>query len=210
MIARNIKSPVMRSLPLALCVIVTLNILAARAEAQRVEKAVPANSGPSSGDISSSVVLRPNDVFQLRLSGMPADDASQFAGDQTVGSDGQVNILYVGRIQAGGRTSAELERAIEKALVDKKIFRWPTATVNIATQLRYVTVGGTRQPGRVPWSADLTVLSAIMAQAGPTDFSGDKIHLIRGGKVTVYSYKKLRRDPSQDPKLLPGDSVELQ
>ena len=132
-----------------------------------------------------------------------------FNGAQTVGSDGLVNILYAGRIQAAGRTPGELERAIEKALIDKKIFRWPAATVNIATQLRYVTVGGTRNPGRVPWSADLTALSALMAQAGPTDFSGDKIHLTRGGKVTVYSYKKLRRDPSQDPKLLPGDQVEL-
>lgn len=197
----------MRFLLLALCAIFTLNI--ASAQAPRVARAVAAKSETPAGDNTSSVVLRPNDVFELRLTGMPPDDSSMFAGAQTVGSDGQINVLYVGRIQAAGRTAGELERAIEKALMDKKIFRWPAATINIQTGLRFVTVGGTRAPGRVPWAADLTLMSALMAQGGPTDFSGDKIHLVRGGKVMVFSYKKLRKDPSLDQKLLPGDTIEL-
>lgn len=144
------------------------------------------------------------------MSGMPQEDASQFAGQQTIDGSGQVNILYIGRIQASGRTPGELEKAIEQALIDKKIFRWPTATVNVATSLRYVVIGGNvRNPNRMPWSADLSLMSAIMSSAGPGDFAGDKINLVRAGKITVYSYKKLRKEPSEDPKLLPGDQVEL-
>jgi hypothetical protein len=183
----------MRSLPLALGAILTLNVICVHADPP-IARAVAANSQTTPAADSSNLVLRPNDVFELRLSGMPADDASQFSG----------------RIQAAGRTAGDIERTIEKALVEKKIFRWPQATLTVALQTRFVTIGGNvRAPNRPPWSADLTVLSAIMAAGGPSDFGGDKIHLIRGGKVNVYSYKKLRRDPSQDPKLLPGDTVEL-
>jgi protein involved in polysaccharide export with SLBB domain len=200
----------MRFLPLILITLLSQSVLSARAE-PRIARAVPANNQASTAGDPSSVILRSNDVFELRLSGMPPDDASQFNGPQTVGSDGQVNVLYVGRIQAAGRTAGELERAIEKALIDKKIFRWPTAIVNISMQTRFVTIGGhVRAPSRPQWSADLTLSSALLAAGGGDDWASDKVHLIRGGKVTVYSVKKLRRDPSQDQRLLPGDQVELQ
>lgn len=152
-------------------------------------------------------------MIELHLSGMPPDDAQQFSSTPyTVSGDGQVNIPYAGALQAAGKTPSELERTIERSLIDKKIFRWPTATVNINTVVsaRFVTVGGNvRQPGRIQWSADLSLMSAIAAQGGKGDFAGDKIHLIRGGAITVYSHKKLEKDPSQDPRLLPSDQIDM-
>ena len=48
-----------------------------------------------------------------------------------------------------GAHLAQLESAIEKALIDKQIFRWPTVIVNIANQRRVVWVGGSvREPAR--------------------------------------------------------------
>ena len=183
------------------------------AEPPRVAKAVAATTEavPTAARSASSVVLRPNDVIELRLSGMPPDDAQQFSGTPyTIGGDGQVNVPYAGALQASGRTPSELERAIERSLIDKKIFRWPTATINVANSIRFVVIGGNvRNPSRMPWSADLTVMSAIAAAAGRGDFAGDKIHLIRSGKISVYSFKKLEKDPSQDPRLLPSDQVDL-
>ena len=202
----------MRFTFLALCTFLSAAISIAQG-APRVARAVAANTtaAPTSARTSSSVVLRPNDVVELRMSGMPPDDAQQFSGTvYTIGGDGQVNIPYAGGLQAGGRTPSELERAIERALIDKKIFRWPTATINVVTGLRYVVVGGNvRGPSRMPWSADLSLMSAIMAAGGPGDFAGDKINLIRNGAITQYRYKKLQKDPSLDPKLLPGDQVDL-
>ena len=202
----------MRSFPLALGALLSLSPILISAQEPRVARAVAARSEAPAALNSSSVILRQNDLFELRLSGMPPDDASQLNGTQTVGSDGQVNILYAGRIQAAGRTPDQLARAIENELKEKKIFRWPVATITLPTAgVRFVTVGGNvRGAQRSPWSTDLTVLAALTAAGGPNDFAGDKIHLIRDGKVTVYSYKKLSRDPSLDPKLLPGDRVELQ
>ena len=199
---------------LFLCAVVAAVSSSSGAESPRVAKAVAAtpDAVPTAARSASSVVLRPNDMIELRLSGMPPDDAQQFNGTSyTVGGDGNVSIPYAGSLQASGRTPSELERAIEKSLVDKKIFRWPTATINVANSVRFVVVGGNvRSPSRMPWSADLTLMSAIMAANGPGDFfNGKKVHLIRDGKILNYDYKKLQKDPSQDPRLQPGDQVDL-
>ena len=205
----------MRLLLLALLTFAPLTKLSAQSDGTRVARAVvaagSADTAPTGPRTSSSVVLRPNDVIGLRLSGMPPDEAAQFNGaEYTVGGDGTVNVPYAGSLQAAGRTPTELERAIERTLVEKKIFRWPTATIMVASTVRFVVIGGAvRNPSRMPWSADLTLMSALSSAGGPGDFAGDKINLIRGGKITLYSYKKLKKDPSQDPRLLPSDQVDL-
>jgi len=160
---------------------------------------------------SAGAAFRPGDSFQLRMTGMPAEDALMYALDFTIGGDGYVNIPLGGQVRAAGLTQSQLEKAIERKLVDEKIFRWPTATINVPNQVRFVTVGGSvRQPNRLPWSSDLTLLSALSAVGGPGDFGGDKVNLIRNGEVTQYSIKKLKKKPVDDPRLLPGDQVDLQ
>jgi protein involved in polysaccharide export with SLBB domain len=91
----------------------------------------------------------------------------------------------------------------------EEIFRFPTATINVGVGTRFVTVGGqVRQPNRLSWSSDLTLLTAISAVGGGNDFARDGVELIRNHKMTVFSIKRLRKDPSQDPQLFPGDRIE--
>ncbi len=177
-------------------------------------KAQPVNpSGasalPPENPIPGAALFRPGDVFELRLSGMPAEDALPFALQFTIGTDGFVNIPLGGLVRGAGLTQSQLESAIEKRLVEREIFTRPTATINVAPQSRFVTVGGqVRVPQRLPWTADLTLLSAISAVGGPADFAGGKIKLTRAGKVEVFSKKDLDRRPEKDPRLLPGDQIE--
>lgn len=155
--------------------------------------------------------FRPGDIFELQMSGMPAEDAMTYQKMFTIGGDGFVNIPYGGQIRASGLTQSQLEKAIERRLIDEKIFRWPTATINVPTSTRYVTIGGAvRAPSRMVWSADLTITSAISACGGPNEFASDKINLIRGGTVTQYRLKLLKKNPADDPRIQPGDQVELQ
>jgi len=176
----------------------------AESKADRVPEVLPAL--PVNRE---SATFRPGDTFELRLSGMPAEDALPFAQQFTVGGDGYVNIPLGGLVRAAGLTQSELEGAIEKKLVEQKIFTRPTATINVAAQSRFVTVGGqVRAPQRLPWSADLTLLSAISAVGGPADFAGSKVKLTRGGKVQTFSRRELDRSPERDPKLFPGDQIE--
>jgi protein involved in polysaccharide export with SLBB domain len=109
-----------------------------------------------------------------------------------------------------GLTQSQLEREIERRFVDEKFFRWPTVTINVPNQTRYVIVGqGVRAPNRIPWSADMTLLGAIATCGGPDEFAPDRINLIRDGKAVQYSRKKLQRNPDLDPKVAPGDRIEL-
>lgn len=159
---------------------------------------------------TAGTVFRSGDSFELQMSGMPAEDAMTYQKMFTIGGDGFVNIPYAGQIRASGLTQSALERAVERRLIDEKVFRWPTATINVPTTTRYVTVGGqVRAPTRMVWSADLTITSAISACGGPNEFGGDKVNLVRGGTVTRYSLKALKKNPADDPPLQPGDQVEL-
>lgn len=141
---------------------------------------------------------------------MPYDDAAPYSLTFTIGGDGFINIPLGGQVRAAGLTQTQLEMAIQQRLVSEKIFRWPTATINVPNQARFITVGGAvRNPHRMGWSADLTLTSAINAAGGGGDFASDRVNLIRGGSVTQYRLKQLKRNPSEDPPLLPGDQVEL-
>lgn len=159
--------------------------------------------------VEGAAIFRANDTFRLTLSGMPPEDATQYAQPFTIGSDGYFNIPLAGQIRAAGLTQSQLERAIERKLVEAEVFRFPTATIYVEAQTRFVTVGGTvRAPNRIPWAPDLTLLTALSAAGGDSDFAGDKVELIRGGKKALYSKKKIQKDPSQDPRIMPGDRIE--
>jgi polysaccharide export outer membrane protein len=146
----------------------------------------------------------------MRLAGMPADIAADFSGQYTVGHEGTVNVALIGEVKAIGLTPTQLERTIEAKMVADKIFTHPTVLINVAPATRIVSVsGGVRQPQRLPWSPDLTLSSAIGNCAGLSDFgSGKGIRIIREGKIAgLYNLAEIQKDPSKDPKLLPGDQV---
>jgi len=165
--------------------------------------AVPVNNG-------TIATLRTGDIFEMRLSGMPAEYASDFNLQYTVGSEGTVSVPLVGEVRAAGLTASQLEREVESKLVGGKIFTHPTVLINIAQATRYVSIsGGVRQPQRLQWSNDLTLSSAIGNCAGLSDFGSPKgIRIIREGKIFgMFNLTELQKDPAKDPKLLPGDQV---
>ena len=155
-------------------------------------------------------LLRPGDIFEMRLSGMPGEFAADFALQYTVSQDGIVNVPLIGEVKAAGSTPTQLERDIQTKLVAEKIFTHPTVLINVAQATRYVSIsGGVRQPQRLAWSSDLTLASAIGNCGGLSDFGSPKgIRIIREGKVFgTFNLTELQKDPSKDPKLLPGDQV---
>jgi protein involved in polysaccharide export with SLBB domain len=157
-----------------------------------------------------NAVFRPGDSLDMRVSGIPAEDATAFPSPITIGADGMINITYAGQIHAAGLTQSQLEQVIQNRFISEKIFRWPTVAINVMSQQRAVTVGGSvRAPGRQPWTADLTLMSALSAAGGPSDFATDKVNVIRNGVATQYRMKQLKKNPANDPKLLPGDQVDL-
>jgi protein involved in polysaccharide export with SLBB domain len=108
-------------------------------------------------------------------------------------------------------STTQFARSVERKLIDAKIFTTPTVVVNLQPQSRFVTVGGgVRAPQTIAWTPDLNLSSAIKRAGGQSDFGNIKrIKITRDGKNTLYNLKKRDKDPSQNPKLLPGDEVEV-
>jgi len=75
--------------------------------------------------------------------------------------------------------------------------------------LRTVIVGGAvRLPAKYNWVLDFTLMGAINAAGGPTEFAKDTVRIIRNGKAASYSRKAIKKDPALDPKVGPGDFIE--
>jgi len=154
--------------------------------------------------------FRKGDVFEMRVSGMPLEDAQQFAQQYTVGPDGTINVPLIGEIKALGLTTTELERTLQNRFVAGKIFTQPTVIISPIQGARMVTViGGVRNPGRLPWNPDLTLTTAIGQSGGPGEFPDlKKVRIIRDSKIIgTFSVPQINKNPALDPKLLPGDQV---
>jgi protein involved in polysaccharide export with SLBB domain len=108
-------------------------------------------------------------------------------------------------------TPAQLAQAIEGSYRANKIFTNPTITILMQPAARFVNVGGAvRAPSRVPFTEDITLLSAVNAAGGFNDFADQKhVRLLRGNTAKVFDVRQFRRDPSIDPKLQPGDRIEV-
>ena len=155
--------------------------------------------------------LRIGDPVELRISGVPAEEQQQVANTYTVDAAGTVNLPYINKVRADGLTPAQLSSAIEGAYRSNGIFTNPTITIVMQPQARFVNVGGAvRAPSRVPFTEDMTLLTAINAAGGFNDFADQrKVRVLRGREVKLYDVRESRRDPSKDIKLQPGDRIEV-
>ena len=163
------------------------------------------------GSAYAQATLRIGDPVELKISGVPAEDQSQVNNTYTVDADGAINLPYIGKVHAGGMTPAQLSRAIEENYRSSKIYTNPNITILMQPMARFVNVGGSvRSPSRVPFTEDMTLLTAINASGGFNDFADQRhVRLLRGSEVTVYDVRRFRKDPSQDVKLRPGDKIEV-
>jgi polysaccharide export outer membrane protein len=155
--------------------------------------------------------LRVGDPVDMKIGGVPQEDQMQFNNTYTVDTAGTVNLPYINKVRAEGLTPAELARSIEQIYRNNKIFTNPNITILMQPMARFATVGGAvRTPMRVPFTEDMTLLTAINAAGGFNDFADQKrVRLLRGNEVKVYDVRQFRRDPSLDVRLQPGDRVEV-
>jgi protein involved in polysaccharide export with SLBB domain len=165
----------------------------------------------SAAIVSGQATLRVGDPVELRISGVPTDEQTQVNNTYTVDTNGVVNLPYINKVRAEGLTPAQLSSSIEAAYRSGRIYTNPTITIMMQPTARFVNVGGSvRNPTRVPFTEDMTLLTAINAAGGFNDFADQKrVRLLRGKDVKLYDVRQFRRDPSQDVQLQPGDMVEV-
>ena len=156
-------------------------------------------------------LLREGDQIELRLGGVPQEEIVQVSGIYQVDGEGFVNMPHVGKIRAAGVTQAALQTAIEGSYRSQQIYTNPTVTINVPSAARFVNVGGdVKTPRRVEFTPDLTVLGAINAAGGFTEYADQsKVRLLREGRVTMINIREVRKEPSKDIRLKPGDTIEV-
>jgi len=155
--------------------------------------------------------LRSGDQLEIRLGGVPPEESSAVTGMYTIDGAGSINLPHIGKVKASGLTQSELQSAVESSYKSQQIYTNPTVTIAVPTTARFVNVGGdVKAPRRVEFTPDLTVLSAITAAGGFTDYADQsKVKLLRDGQVIQVNIKDIRKDPAKNIPLKPGDSIEV-
>lgn len=162
-------------------------------------------TNPRVPESSSTAVLRPGDSLSVTLQGVPDPSSNNVQIDE----HGLINLPYVGGVLASGISTGELSQRIRETYLTKKIYT--TVDVAVSVTERFVYVGGeVAHPGRIVWTPDLTVAKAIQAAGGFTLYAKEaKVNLVRDQKAYEINVTLAQRDPSQDARLMPGDSLQV-
>ena len=160
---------------------------------------------------AQDAVLRPGDTVELRIGGVPTEEIQQVSGPYTVDGEGFLNLPHIGKVRAASSTQAQVQAAIESTYRSQQIYTNPSITLLVPDTARFVnTTGEVKAPQRVPFTADLTLLGAISASGGFTEFANrGQVRLLRDQKTTIFNAKEILKDPSKDVRLRPGDQVDV-
>lgn len=171
-------------------------------------------------------VVGPGDVLSV---GIYEVGVSLFGGGRTVGEgfdpsakgepfptvvvdrEGAISLPYVGRIEVGGKTPAEIQTLIERALRGKS--QNPQALVGVKLNVSDTVFvsGDVRRPGRFDLSLQNERLLDAIALAGGADYSSEDtlVRFTRGGRTLEERLGRIRAGAPDDLMLVPGDRIEL-
>ncbi len=159
---------------------------------------------------ADGVALRTGDQLTIRLGGVPIDEINQVSGIYTVDAKGDINMPYIGKVHAGGLKQADVQSNIETAYKKGGIYTDPVITVSVQFDRLVDVEGDVRVPQRVHYTPDLTLLGAIAATGGLTDYADQtKVEILRNGTRTLVNIKKIRKNEVPDPTLQPGDKISV-
>jgi polysaccharide export outer membrane protein len=134
--------------------------------------------------------------------------------DVTVMPDGKISFPLIGEVVAAGQTTAQLRDAIADKL--QKFVTAPEVTVIVKeTRSRVVyTIGKVARPGPYPLAPQMTVLQALAAAGGLTEWADkNNILIVRreGDKESQlrFNYKEYTSGENLEQNVLlkPGDTI---
>jgi polysaccharide export outer membrane protein len=134
--------------------------------------------------------------------------------------DGKISVPLVGDVVAGGRTPDAVAKDLQEKLAT--YVREPQVTV-ILTELRsheYLSrvrvTGAVRQPVSIPYRQGMTVLDAVLAAGGVTEFAApdrSSLHRLSGDTAQNYGVQLdhilKQGDLSTNYKVAPGDVITV-
>lgn len=157
--------------------------------------------------------LGPNDFVSFRV----VEDRDNESQRLRVNDNGQLEVPYVGLVQAAGKTSRELAYNVKSALEKEYYYH---ATVIIAvdhvsekSRGKVYVIGSVKGPGpqEIPPDEDYTVSKAVIRAGGFGDFANKrKVKLTRkGGQEIIVDLKRVIEEgrTNEDVPVLPDDRI---
>lgn len=176
-----------------------------------------ANASSSSGQSVSSKTVEPdkaftpyriqvNETVMISLRGITPEQPNI---ELVVDENGEIKLPYINSIKAEGKTTSELENYIRDAYLTQQIYKHLTVNVIIPSQTAptFYVKGEVRSPGRLPYVNGMTMLSAVAAAGGPTDYASSDMTLVRGSKKIKFNYYDLEKHPDRDQPIQAGDII---
>jgi protein involved in polysaccharide export with SLBB domain len=167
--------------------------------------AVPTVSPRESPNTSS--MLRSGDTIMISFSDLPPPGLLPITTE--LGADGKITLPFNIVLQALGKTTRQLEQEIRAEYVPKY---YKYLTVTVKPEMRFFHVNGeVKVPAAVPYRGETSVVRAIGAAGGFTDFARrSKILLTRSnGEKQMIDYDKALKDPRKDLPVYPGDHINV-
>jgi polysaccharide biosynthesis/export protein len=143
---------------------------------------------PATEYVAPAYLIGADDVLSVKVWQNPELDVQV-----PVRSDGKITVPLAGDVQAGGKTPEQVAAALTQALA--AYVKEPRVTV-LVTELRsheYLSrvrvTGAVREPVSLPYRQGMTVLDAILAAGGPTEYAAaDRAALHRREREQTRSY----------------------
>jgi polysaccharide export outer membrane protein len=153
-------------------------------------------------------LIGPLDSIQVDVFNVP-----ELSRELQVDAGGRISMPLIGTIDARGKTSEELAKAIDASLRGRYV-RNPNVTVNIKNSVsQVVTIDGqVTEPGLYPVTNQMTLLRAIAAAKGLSEYARqDDVVILRavnGRKMAaLYNVGAIRRGTYDDPPIYANDVV---
>jgi len=153
-------------------------------------------------------LIGPLDTIAVDVFNVP-----ELSREVQVDTGGSISLPLIGTLDARGKTSLELARAIEAALRANYV-RNPEVTVNVKSSISQVVAvdGQVAEPGLYPVTNQMTLGRAIASAKGLSEFAKmDDVVILRtvnGQRMAgLYNLTAIRRGLYPDPAIYPNDMI---
>ena len=130
----------------------------------------------------------------------------RLTGDFRVSDAGTLALPLLGTVRAAGRTTPEVERAIEAEMKAKNLFRDPNVAVEVLNYRPIFVLGMVERGGQFPYQPGMTALTAV-AVAGGFNYRAirDYVSITRVG----HDNKPVEFRAARESLVQPGDVVTV-
>lgn len=156
-----------------------------------------------------AVPVRPRDRLSVQVLREP--DLS--LNEVRIGEDGYFEMPQIGRVRAGGRSTAEISEDIRQRLAAGYLVN-PRVAVNVIDFASHIVTveGAVAQPGIYQFQPNTTLIGAVALARGPSRVARlSQVAVFRQDNgvrsVAVFDLREVRAGRMIDPVIHPGDRV---